>query len=245
VHGEQRRHLTVLPALLGVVVIVLAGCSGGSSGVHTQSVQPAPSTSPSAQTPPTASMSPGPSTPIQTPSSGSSTPSSGTAPPSRVSTMSSASNAPSPWPTNFTNAQQNWARAALTAFAGFIKVSADAEAAPAAKNWNQTIRRYAADPTAAQTLDGIASLKSAGVHAIRTATYTGIVVKAADGRKVVLQACVDGTDASLADSSGKVVALKPSAHPRTLLTFNVFLYPAKVGGWLISETMVPNPVKPC
>lgn len=261
--GHPKLSLTAL-ALIGG--LTLAACSSGSSGVHLQSIDPPASASTSATLAPITPTTPGLPSSVHvntTHSLSASTAKSSsrsTSQPSAVSvtpsktvttggtisgTTSSASN---PWPASFTAAQQADARSALAAFNGFVKVSTAAELNPAGKNWTKEIRKYAADPTATSTLDALASLVTAKVHATSTEMYRSVTVLSATdkpNKKVTIQACVDGSAGKLADSSGKPIAVHLPAHPSVLLTYNVYLYDAKYGGWLVSETIVPKPVKPC
>lgn len=227
------------------VGLILTSCTSGSAGVHLQTADPPSMTAPNLTSPtvdpstistpqPVLSSAPGPV------SSGKTTPIAITAAPT-VATKSTASN---PWPANFTAAQQTYAKGALAAFNGFTAVAASAEKQPS-KDWTKAIRKYTADPTAAHTLDGIASLATAKVHATTTETHEAPRVVSATAKEVVLESCVDGSKAAIADASGKKVDLRPSPHPRVLLTYNVYQYGPKVGGWLVSETVAPTPVKPC
>jgi hypothetical protein len=223
---------------------VTGGCSSGSSGVHLETPDP-PS---SASSPPTSSAIVS-STQTSTQSSVSSTPlppSSSKTPPTTTpsTTTAKAMTAANPWPANFTAAQQTYAKGALAAFNGFTTVAAAAEKQPN-KDWTKEIRKYAGDPTAAQTLDGIASLASAKVHVTTAETHEAPRVLSANANEVVLQSCVDGSKAAIADASGKKVDLQPSTNPRILLTYNVYQYGPKVGGWLVRETVAPTPVKRC
>lgn len=264
--STPKLRLTALALISG---LALAACSPGGSGVQLQSIDSSTPTATSAPTAPATSASVTPTLPslppsgsvnannssstptgsIATPSSRSSQPTAVSASPSTNAstggttsgTTSSTSDSSQP---NLTSAQQAAARLAVAAFNGYVKVSTAAEKEPG-KNWAADIRKYAADPTAATTLDQIASLKTAKVHATSVATYSNITVTAATAQKVVIRACVDGSGTKIADASGKPFPLKLSAHPRVLLTYNVYLYDAKYGGWLVSETVAPNPVKPC
>ena len=229
--------------------LALSSCSSGSSGVHLQSVEPPTSPSKSvAQSAPQSTQSSVPSDAAQSTqpavlASLSTAPStSATRPP--TSSAASVTSTTKQWPASFSPAQQVYAKSALAAFDGFVRISTAAEKQPA-KDWTKAIRKYAADPTAAKTLDDLASLVAAKVHATSTETYGPPRVISATANKVVLESCVDGSQGALADATGKRVALRPSPHPRTLLTFNVYQYTPKNGGWLVSETVAPNPVKPC
>lgn len=235
--------------LVVALALALSSCSSGSSGVHLQSVDPptSPSTSveqsapqstqplvtsvPRESTQPTVSASP-----VTKPStSATKTPATSVAPGTTTN----------PWPANFSPAQQAEAKAALTALDGHLKASAAANANPAAKDWTKTIRTYAADPTAAQTLDGVASLKTAKVRELVSASVSGIKVKSADAKKVVVQACSDGSDIKVVDLAGKPVKFQQQKNPRTLLTYSIDQYGPKYGGWLVRDTLVPNPPQNC
>lgn len=236
-------------ALVVALALALSSCSSGSSGVHLQTVDP-PS-SPSAAVAQSAPQSTQPSVTSVTPQS--TQPAVSASPVTKPSTSAmktpATSVAPSmttnPWPMNFSPAQQAEAKAALTALDGHLKASAAANANPAAKDWTQTIRKYAADPTAAQTLDGVASLKTAKVRELVSASVSGIKVKSADTKKVVVQACSDGSDIKLVDLAGKPVKFQQQKNPRTILTYNIYQYGPKYGGWLVRETIVPNPPQKC
>ncbi len=260
--GTPKLSLTAL-ALIGG--LTLAACSSGSSGVRLQSIDPPASASTSATLAPITPTTPGLPSSGSVSASHSSSASTGesSSNPTQPSTVSvrpsktattggtvsgTTSSASNPWPASFTAAQQADARSALAAFNGFVKVSTAAELNPAGKNWTKEIRKYAADPTATSTLDALASLVTAKVHATSTEMYRSVTVLSATdkpNKKVTIQACVDGSAGKLADSSGKPIAVHLPAHPSVLLTYNVYLYDAKYGGWLVSETIVPKPVKPC
>lgn len=248
----SRRQPTRKPFVAALVValtLALSSCSSGSSGVHLQSVDPpsSPSTSvaqsaPQSTQPSVTSVTPQSTPPAVSPSPATKPSTSTTKPP--TSSVAPATSTTKPWPTSFSPSQQAYAKSALAAFDGFVRISTAAEKQPA-KDWTKAIRKYAADPTAAKTLDDLASLVAAKVHATSTETYGESRVVSATANKVVLESCVDGSQAALADATGKKVALRPSPHPRKLLTFNVYQYSPKNGGWLVSETVAPNPVKPC
>ncbi len=250
-HGRASHARKPACAALALAAAFIAGCSGANSGVTVQTVPTTTNLPVTATTTASETGSENVTTGIPNstaPSTGATT--SGMA--SRASSPRSASTSPHPrssgarqWPADFTPAQQDSAKAAIAAFDGFTRVSADAQARPALKDWTKDIRKYAADPTAAQTLHNLATLVSAKVHAVVSSTYETTSVKSADGHKVVVQSCVDSSKASIADSSGHIVKLRPDQHPRTLLTFNVYLYAAKDGGWLVGETIVPDPAKIC
>ena len=162
-------RLTTGAVVVAVGLAVTGGCTSGSSGVHLQTPDPPssasslPTSSAIIRATQTSSQPSVSSTPF--PASSSTTLSTTT--PS--TTTAKATTAANPWPANFTAAQQTYARGAIAAFNGFTTVAASAQKQPN-KNWTKAIRQYAADPTAAQTLDGIASLVSAKVHATTTAT---------------------------------------------------------------------------
>ena len=236
--------------LVVALSLALSSCSSGSSGVHLQSVDPPSSPSVSvAQSAPQStqssvlSVAPQSTRPAVSSSPATKPSTSATKrPTSSVATVSSTTN---PWPANFSPAQQADARAALAAFDGYLTASAAANANPAVKDWTKTIRKYAADPTAAQTLDGVASLKTAKVRELVSASVSGIKVKSADAKRIVVQACSDGSDIKLVDLAGKPVKFQQQKNPRTILTYSIFQYGAKYGGWLVRETLVPNPPQKC
>jgi len=230
--------------LIAASLVLTGGCSSGSSGVHLQTPDP-PSSTPLL---PTSSATVG-STPASSQPTVSSTPSlasSSKTPPITTppTTPAKATTAANPWPANFTGPQQAYAKGALAAFAGFARVTSAAQKQPG-KDWTKAVREYTADPTAGKTLDEIASLVTAKVHATTTATYEAPRVVSATADEVVIQSCVDGSKTAIADASGKKIALQPSAHPRSQLTFNVYQYGPKAGGWLVRETVASNPVKSC
>jgi hypothetical protein len=251
---NQRLRLTVLALISG---LTLAACSSGSSGVHLQSIDPPasatlapvthtpsglPSSAHNSLTAPTGSIATPSSSSTSPPSAVAVTPS--TSAPPGVTTSGTTSSTSNPWPASFTAVQQKDAKAALAAFTGFVKVATAAKKDPG-KNWTAELRKHAADPTVGMTLDQLASLTAAKVHETSTEVYRDVIVTSATAQKVTMHACVDGSGIQIADASGKPITLKRSAHPRGLLTYNVYLYDAKYGGWLVSETIVPNPVKPC
>ncbi len=235
--------------LIAASLVVAGGCSSRSSGVHLETPDP-PS---SASSLPTSSAIISSTQTSSQPSvsstsslaSSSKTPPTTTPPTTTPSTTTAkATTAADPWPANFTAAQQTYARGALAAFSGFTTVAAAAEKQPS-KDWTKAIRKYTADPTASSTLDSLASLATAKVHATTTETHEAPRVVSATAKEVVLESCVDGSKLALADASGEKVDLRPSPHPRVLLTYNVYQYGPKVGGWLVSETVAQTPVKPC
>ncbi len=256
----SRRLSPQLTAAAAALLVALAACTN-SSGVKTQSISPTTSASPSsattsaplssettrsststftssASTSPTNTQSLGSSSSNSAPSRSST---SSSTPPINSETVATSSN---PWPSSFTAAQQKNSKSALDAFNGFVKVLTTAEKNPG-KNWTTELRKYAADPTAATTLNQLASLAAAKVHSTITAVYKLPTVLSATDQKVVIQVCVDTTGAKIVDSFDKPVPLKPLAHPRSLFTYNVYRYDAKYGGWLVSETVASNPIKLC
>ena len=248
IRRQPSRKRFVAP-LVVALSLTLSNCSSGSSGVHLQSIDPPSSPAASvAQSAPQStqssflSVTPQSTQPAVS-ASLSTKPSASATKPSTPS-VAPVTSTTQPWPASFSPTQQAYAKSALATFDGFVRISTAAEKQPA-KDWTQAIRKYAADPTAAKTLDDLASLVAAKVHATSTETYGPSRVISATANKVVLESCVDGSQAALADDTGKKVALRSSPHPRTLLTFNVYDYSPKNGGWLVSETVAPNPVKPC
>lgn len=235
-------------ALAIVASLILTSCSSESAGVHLQTPDP-PSSSPVDLSSSAAGTKTIPSQPVV-----SSTPTStaGTARPSSSSTTTAATNrvnattstSADPWPKDFTLAQQAAAKASLAAVQSYIRVEAEANAKPGAKDWTKEVRKYTADPAAYQALKGISSLAAARVHATVPPTYEAFAVKSADGRRVVITACIDASKADLVDASGKSV-LTPSAHPRSIKQFTISLFAAKDGGWLVSNTTLSNPAKIC
>ena len=208
---------TFAAALVVAVALALSSCSSGSSGVHLQSVDPPSSPSASvAQSSPQLIQSSVPSVAPQstrTAVSPSQATRSSTSATKTPATNVAPGTTTKPWPTNFSPAQQAEAKAALTALDGHLKASAAANANPAAKDWTKTIRKYAADPTAAQTLNGVASLRTAKVRETVSASVSGIKVKSADAQKIVVQACSDGTDIKLVDLAGKPVKFSTAKEP--------------------------------
>ena len=246
---QQPSRETFAGALVVALALALSSCSSGSSGVHLQSVDP-PSSPPASVTQ-SAPQSTQSSVPSVTPQS--TRPAVSASPAIKPSTSATktlvTSVAPgtttNPWPANFSSAQQAEAKAALTALDGHLKASAAANANPAAKDWTKTIRKYAADPTAAQTLNGVASLEIAKVRETVSASVSDIKVKSADAKKIVVQACSDGSNIKLVDLEGKPVKFQQQKNPRTILTYNIYQYGPKYGGWLVRETIVPNPPQKC
>ena len=236
---------------LGIAALILASCTSGSAGVHLQTADPPP---PSTSTKVTSSpLTAATATPPQTAVSSAHTSDAGTGLSSRSSTTTAATNsevkpttplAAGPWPATFTPAQRTAAIASLGAVRGYIQIEAEANAKPGAKDWTIEVRRYTADPAAYLALRGIASLASAKVHATTPPSYQALTVKSADAHRVTITACVDRTKADLVDASGKSV-ITPPAHPRSIEEFTASLFSAKDGGWLVSNTVVLNPVQTC
>ena len=246
---RQPNRKTFAAALVVALALALSSCSSGSSGVHLQSVDPpsSPSTSVPQSVPQSTQSSVSSVAPQSTQPDVSASPV--TEPSTSATKTPATSVAPgtttNPWPSNFSAAQQAEAKAALTALEGHLKASAAANANPAAKDWTKTIRKYAADPTAAQTLNGVASLKTAKVRETVSASVSGIKVKSADAKKIVVQACSDGSDIKLVDLAGKPVKFQQQKNPRTILTYSIYQYGPQYGGWLVRETIVPNPPQKC
>lgn len=161
-----------------------------------------------------------------------------------VTAPATATTASNPWPANFTSAQQAAAKASLAAVQGYIRVEAQANAQPGAKDWTAEIRRYTADPAAYQALKAIASLTAAKVHTTGTLTQDHVAVKSADSHQVIVTACVDTSKSDLVDSAGKSVIERPK-NPRTVEMFTLYLYNSKDGGWLVSEKGSVQPPRTC
>ena len=221
-----------LAAIVTAAAAVLAGCTTTGSGVQTQDLSTAPSTSSVTQTNTTE------------PATSSATMPSATASSSPVTSAASPSTATSdPWPADLTPAQQDQARAALAVLDGYIQVTNAASADPGAKDWTADVRRYAGDPAAAQFLESLTSLVSAGVHQASPPAYRSPAVVSIVGNKVSIEACVDRSGQSIVDADGQS-ALQPVPEPRSLWTANVYLYDPP-NGWLVSETVPSKPVIPC
>lgn len=242
---QPHRRRPTACALIVATGLILTSCTSGSAGVHLQTADPLSSTAAdlTSSTVDTSTISPPQPVASSTPSPVSS---SNTTPVTitPATTPAKATTTANPWPANFTGPQQAYAKGALAAFDGFVRASTAAEKQPS-KDWTKAIRKYAADPTAAKTLDDIESLATAKVHATVTETHEAPRVLSANAKEVVLESCVDGSKATIADASGNKVDLRPSPHSRVLLTFNVYQYGPKAGGWLVRETVAPSPVKPC
>lgn len=242
---QPRRRRPAARALIVATGLILTSCTSGSAGVHLQTADP-PSSTAADLTSSTVDTST-----ISTPQPVlSSTPSPVSSSKTSPSTATAATEVPAtatahPWPASFTLAQQAAAKSALTAFNGYLKVSAAANANPSAKDWTNAIRLYAADPTAAQLLQAVLSLKTAKVREAVSPSFSHIMVKSADAKKVVVQACSDGSKTALVDLAGKPVHFQQQANPRTVLTYNMYMYGSKYGGWLVGETIVPKPPLGC
>lgn len=226
-------------------LVVTGGCSSGSAGVHLQTPDPPsstpllPTSSATVGSMATSSQPAVSSTP--SPVSSSKTTPITTTPVTAPATATTASN---PWPANFTSAQQAAAKASLAAVQGYIRVEAQANAQPGAKDWTAEIRRYTADPAAYQALKAIASLTVAKVHTTGTLTQDHVAVKSADSHQVIVTACVDTSKSDLVDSAGKSVIERPK-NPRTVEMFTLYLYNSKDGGWLVSEKGSVQPPRTC
>lgn len=253
--SDRRYRRFAAGALAVAASLVLTSCSSGSTGVHLQTLDSSTSAAVNVASPTGGTSSPSsatgttprPSQPVVSSASSSSSSTSSSSPTSAPSTTKAQVTAPTTdkqWPADFTAGQKVYAKAALAAFDGFVQVSTKAEKQPG-KDWTKEIRKYAADPTAAKTLDDLASLATANVHATTTETYEAARVISATEKEVVLQSCIDGSKAAIADASGKKVDLRPSPHPRAILKFNIYQYGPKVGGWLVRETVAPTPAEPC
>jgi hypothetical protein len=221
-----RKRMAALLGSITYCVVLLAGCTS-NSGVVTQT--PDTSTSTSVKSSPTSITR----SPVQSVS----------ASPSSASTALSSA-VGNPWPADFTPDQVAVAQAALTAVDGYIKVTAAANADPAAKDWTSDIRKYAADPAATQTLEAISSLISAQVHQTVPPTYEQPTVTEADDHKVVVETCLDNTATAAVDADGASV-LDPSPTPRSILTLTLYRYAPEDGGWLVSEKATSTPARTC
>lgn len=244
---HPRCHRPAAGALIIAAGLILTGCTSGSAGVHLQTADPPSRTQVTSlvATVATTVVSSRPVTMVAP--SNSQTPSGPGPSTSALVTSTKVEDTPTsavPWPATFTAAQQSYAKGALAAFTGFVRVSTAAEKQPG-KDWTTAIRKYAGDPTAAKTLEDVASLATAKVHATVTETHEAPRVLSATAKEVVLESCVDGSKAAIADATGKIVDLRPSAHPRVLVTFNVSQCGLKAGGWLVRETVAPSPAKSC
>lgn len=230
--------------LIAASLVLTGGCSSGSSGVHLQTPDPPSSTPLLTTSSATVGSTPASSQPTVS-STASLASSSKTAPITTPSTTpAKATTAANPWPANFTSDQQAAAKTSLAAVEGYLRVEAQANAQPAAKNWTAEIRRYTADPAAYQALKAIASLDAAKVHTTGKVTQDHVAVKSADSHQVVVTACVDTSKSDLVDSAGKSVIERPK-NPRTVAMFKLYLYNSKDGGWLVSEKGSVQPPRTC
>jgi len=244
--SETRWYGATAGALVIVAGLTLTSCSSGSAGVHLQtpetpSSSPATLSSAAATAPSQPAVSSASTSPAATKPASSASRSTVTTTTQVIATTSTTINS---WPLDFTPSQQAAAKASLAAVEGYIRVEAEANAKPGAKDWTKEVRKYTADPAAYQALKGISSLAAAKVHATVPPTYEDLTVKSADAHEVVIRACVDSSLSTLVDASSKSV-LEPPKYPRTIETFTVYLYAAKNGGWLVSETGSPQPQQTC
>lgn len=225
----------VLVAAAIAATTALAGCTSPNSGVITQSVETAASPSTAASTSSTVDSSS-----TTTPPTDSLTTSSEPLPTEDTGVAASS------WPSDFTPAQQDAARLSLQVVAGFVAAVDEAEAAPAKKDWAADIRRFSADPLAAQTLQGIQSMAQYNIHAESAIRYDQMMVVSADDHRVAVSTCMDSTTAVWLDPSGANVLDAP-ALPRQVKTFVLSAYDAQYApeGWLVFETSFTTPASPC
>ena len=149
-----------------------------------------------------------------------------------------------PWPADLTKDQVAAAESALAAVAGYVKVTAAANADPSAKDWTADVRTYAADPLATQTLEALGTLTKAKVHQTVSPVYEHPTVISVDDHRTVVEACLNDTKTTLVDAAGRS-ALGPAASPRAVVTLTLRNYAPKVGGWLIGEQLVSSPARKC
>lgn len=149
-----------------------------------------------------------------------------------------------PWPADLTKNQVAAAEAALAAVAGYVKVTAAANADPSAKDWTADVRTYAADPLATQTLEALGTLTKAKVHQTVPPVFEHPTVISVDDHRVVVEACLNDTKTTLIDAAGRS-ALSPPANPRVDVNLTLYRYAPKYGGWLVSERIAPTPVRKC
>ena len=232
-HSDSRPGTAAkICAAIALLSVLTAGCSSSGSGVLTQDLTSA-STSSASGSQMSLPVSTSPSGPISSAPTSASTVS-----PTPVTQTSN------PWPADLTPEQQDQAKAALAALDSYIQVTNAASADPAAKDWTTDVRKYTADPEATQFLESLASMSTARVRQVEPPTYEDPTVTAVDGNRVSIVACVDRSQQDVVDENGDH-ALQPAEVPRKLWTATVYEYEAQYGGWLVSETAPAKPVQPC
>jgi hypothetical protein len=149
-----------------------------------------------------------------------------------------------PWPADLSPDQVTSAKAALASVAGYLDVVAASDADPSAKDWTADVRKYAADPAAAVTLDALATVAKANAHQTVPTVYEHMTVISIDDHRTVIEACADDSTVDMVDSTGKSV-FSPPTDPRRIEIFTLRLYPADQGGWLVAEHTASKPPRAC
>jgi hypothetical protein len=115
-------------------------------------------------------------------------------------------------------------------------------AAPSAKNWEPSIRKYVADPAAFQQLDLVKTFKKNGLREVGNTNYSGTVTKVTPGN-VDLRVCVDVSRSNVIDKSGRsVVGPGPRRFYRN---YSVGRYPNQPGRWLLNREIDITPAQTC
>lgn len=127
---------------------------------------------------------------------------------------------------------------------GFLDVVAAADADPSGKDWTADVRKYAADPAAAITLDALSTVAKANAHQTVPPVHENLTVISIDDQEAVIEACGDNSNVDVVDSSGQSV-FTPPTNPRTIVIFKLRLYSADLGGWLVGEEHEAKPIRTC
>ena len=88
-----------------------------------------------------------------------------------ASSASSVVETTGPWPPGSTPEQQAAATAAIAAFDNYVKVVIATQQDPAGRDWEPEIRKYLADPAAANLVESTLSLAKGEVHVVDPASY--------------------------------------------------------------------------
>lgn len=137
---------------------------------------------------------------------------------------------------------------AMTAFEEMLRVTDAASRDPGTRDWEQDIRRYAADPAAFLAVQSVRDLATLGLRQEGDSRVdvevAAVDLEAPEGPTVRLTACYDSQSAQIVDvATGEVVP--PGTPPHYVWDISIIRYVEEPGEpWLVSR-LDPLTDQPC